>query len=57
MHENPLNIEHAMRNKGLLATDDTSNLVQLFMCSVDSMECAYSEAANAVMPNSDSAGW
>jgi len=43
MHENLQNMTHAMRNKGLLPVDDVNDLVPLFMCSVDSIECAYSE--------------
>lgn len=46
MHENLQNMTHAMRNKGLLATDDVNDLVPLFMCSVDSIKCAYSECCN-----------
>jgi len=45
MHENLHNMTHALRSKGLLAIDDVNDLVPLFMCSVDSIECAYSECS------------
>lgn len=45
VHENLKNMVHAMRTKGLLVVDDWNDLVPLFMCSVDSVDCAYSECS------------